>query len=293
MTSMRLVAGTLTAITALASASALDAQGRGQLQLAGAMTQSQPGPLEKRAKPITPENPVPRRVIFVAPQYPPEAASTGARTTVTLRITLDELGRMGELRLASAPLLGSFVPNPPGDPQLMPIVFNAFANAAMAAVRQWQYDPPADGPISFDVSILFGPDGEPRVVSHGTPVGSPQIGFAGAPPPPPAPPPPGPPPPWVEGAVRVGGAVTQPTKITHVSPVYPAAAQQARVMGVVILEARIEPDGRVINARVLRSIPLLDEAAPTAVKQWEFTPTLLNGNPVPVIMTVTVQFSLS
>jgi len=291
MTSMRLVAGTLTAIAVLASASSLDAQGRGQWQLAGAMTQSQPGPLEKRAKPITPENPVPRRVIFVAAQYPPEAASTGARATVTLRITLDELGLMGELRLASAPLLGSFVPNPQGDTQLTPLVFNAFATAAMNAVRQWQYDPPADGPISFDVSISFGPDGEPQVVSHGMPARNPQIAFAGAPPPPP-PPPPGPPPPWLDGAVRVGGAVTQPTKVRHVNPVYPPAAQQARVMGVVILEARIEPDGKIINARVLRSIPLLDEAALAAVKQWEFTPTLLNGNPVPVIMTVTVQFSL-
>jgi protein TonB len=63
-------------------------------------------------------------------------------------------------------------------------------------------------------------------------------------------------------------------------------------MGVVILEARIEPDGRVLNARVLRSIPLLDEAALEAVRQWEFTPTLLNGSPVPVLMTLTIQFSL-
>jgi protein TonB len=49
----------------------------------------------------------------------------------------------------------------------------------------------------------------------------------------------------------------------------------------------------VQDARVLRSIPLLDQAALDAVKQWEFTPTLLNNVPVPVIMTVTVQFTLS
>jgi protein TonB len=48
----------------------------------------------------------------------------------------------------------------------------------------------------------------------------------------------------------------------------------------------------VQDARVLRSIPLLDQAALEAVKQWEFTPTTLNGVPVPVIMTVTVQFTL-
>jgi len=64
------------------------------------------------------------------------------------------------------------------------------------------------------------------------------------------------------------------------------------VQGVVILEALLGPDGNVQDARILRSIPLLDQAAIDAVKQWEFTPTLLNGTPVPVIMTVTVQFSL-
>ena len=60
-----------------------------------------------------------------------------------------------------------------------------------------------------------------------------------------------------------------------------------------IIEATIGVDGRVVNARILRSVPLLDDAALDAVRQWEYTPTLLNGVPVPVIMTVTVQFTLS
>jgi protein TonB len=64
------------------------------------------------------------------------------------------------------------------------------------------------------------------------------------------------------------------------------------VQGIVIIEATIGPHGKVQEAKVLRSIPLLDQAALDAVKQWEFTPTLLNGVPVPVIMTVTVQFTL-
>jgi len=83
-----------------------------------------------------------------------------------------------------------------------------------------------------------------------------------------------------------------PTKTKDVAPVYPPIAQSARVQGVVILETLIGANGRVEDARVLRSIPLLDQAALDAVRQWEFTPTLLNGNPVPVIMTTTVQFSL-
>jgi TonB family protein len=69
-------------------------------------------------------------------------------------------------------------------------------------------------------------------------------------------------------------------------------ALAAKVQGAVVLEARIEPDGRVGEVQVLRSIPLLDQAAIDAVRQWAYTPTLLNGQPVPVVMTVTVQFSL-
>ena len=101
-----------------------------------------------------------------------------------------------------------------------------------------------------------------------------------------------PPPPPPQAPVRVGGNIKPPTKTRDVKPVYPAIAQSARVQGVVIIEATIGPDGRVKDAKVLRSIPLLDQAALDAVKQWEFTPTLLNGVPVPVIMTVTVNFTL-
>jgi len=59
---------------------------------------------------------------------------------------------------------------------------------------------------------------------------------------------------------------------------------------VVIVEATIGPDGKVIDAKVLRSIPLLDQAALDAVQQWEYTPVLLNGVPVPVVITVTINF---
>ncbi len=93
--------------------------------------------------------------------------------------------------------------------------------------------------------------------------------------------------------VRIGGTIRQPQKVHNVDPVYPAIAQAARVQGIVILEATLSPDGRISNARILRSIPLLDQAALEAVRQWQYTPTLLNGLPVPVIMTITVMFTLS
>ena len=90
----------------------------------------------------------------------------------------------------------------------------------------------------------------------------------------------------------MGGNIKAPQKIRDVRPVYPPIAQSARVQGVVIIEATIGLDGRVTDAKVLRSVPLLDQAALDAVRKWEFTPTLLNGVPVPVIMTVTVNFTL-
>jgi TonB family protein len=93
-------------------------------------------------------------------------------------------------------------------------------------------------------------------------------------------------------AVRVGGKIKPPTKTKDVKPVYPAAAKSARVAGTVIIEATIGANGKVLNAKVLRSVAGLDQAALDAVKQWEYTPTLLNGAPVPVVMTVTVNFRL-
>ena len=93
--------------------------------------------------------------------------------------------------------------------------------------------------------------------------------------------------------MRVGGNIKAPTKIKYVKPVYPALAMSARIQGVVIVEGTVGEDGRVSYARVIRSIPLLDQAALDAVRQWEFTPTLLNGVPVPVIMTMTVNFTLA
>jgi len=91
-------------------------------------------------------------------------------------------------------------------------------------------------------------------------------------------------------AVRVGGKIEPPIKMNDVKPVYPAIAQNAGVTGAVIIEATVGADGRVIDAKVLRSIPLLDQAALDAVRQWEYKPTLLNGVAVPVIMTVTINF---
>jgi periplasmic protein TonB len=106
-------------------------------------------------------------------------------------------------------------------------------------------------------------------------------------------PPPSPPVPVApREPVRVGGTVTAPAKVFDVAPIYPVIARSAGLEGTVILQATIGLDGRVEGLQVLRSAPLLDDAALTAVRQWRYTPTRLNGQPVVVIMTVTVSFRL-
>jgi protein TonB len=104
---------------------------------------------------------------------------------------------------------------------------------------------------------------------------------------------PPPPPPPVQKPVRIGYGIREPKRIVNVTPEYPEVARRAGVQGVVILEAVLDVSGRVQSVRVLRSTPLLDSAAIKAVQQWRYTPTELNGVPVPVLMTITVQFTLA
>jgi len=90
----------------------------------------------------------------------------------------------------------------------------------------------------------------------------------------------------------IGGKITAPRKLVEARPVYPPLALQAHVEGIVFIRAIIGPTGMVENAEVLRGVPLLNEAALDAVRQWRYTPTQLDGVPISVIMTVTVTFTL-
>jgi protein TonB len=94
--------------------------------------------------------------------------------------------------------------------------------------------------------------------------------------------------------VRVGGVVRQPGKLKDVPPLYPAAMRDAGLEGVVPMEALIRQDGSVASVRTLSAAvhPSFARAAEDAVRQWVFTPTTLNGQPVEVQMTVSVRFSL-
>ena len=128
------------------------------------------------------------------------------------------------------------------------------------------------------------PIGSVDGIDGGVAFGSDAVGGSAPPPPPPPPP--------VQAPQRLHSGIVAPRKVVDVAPVYPAYAQQARKEGVVILETVIDANGGVESVRVLRSVPLLDQAAVEAVRQWRFTPAMLNGQAVPVVMTVTVNFTL-
>ena len=90
--------------------------------------------------------------------------------------------------------------------------------------------------------------------------------------------------------VRVGGDVQEAKLRYKVAPVYPAIAVQAHASGSVLLEAEIDEEGNVANVRIISGHPLLVNAAAEAVKQWKYSPTVLNGEPQTVLATVTVIF---
>jgi protein TonB len=91
----------------------------------------------------------------------------------------------------------------------------------------------------------------------------------------------------------VGGQIKAPIVARRVEPVYPNLAAHAHIRGVVILEAQVDREGRVVDVTVLRTVhKLLDEAAIEAVRQWRYQPLVLNGIPEPFVLTVVLTFNL-
>ena len=235
----------------------------------------------------------PKLVKQVDPIYPEEARKAGVEGVVIMEATTDLYGRIAGVKvLRSIPLLDQ---------------------AAMDAVKQWVYEPMVvDGKprgVIFTVTVRFTLDEQKKSKVGGvvggviggvrggvaTGVGG---GVAGG----------------VEGGVSGGAAaggmsaqelqkyegdavravddIKPPRLIKEVAPVYPQIARQARVEGMVILEAKTDEQGNVIGVRVLRSIPLLEQAAIEAVKQWKYEPLVIDGKPRKVLFTVTVRFML-
>ncbi|HZU41599.1 MAG TPA: TonB family protein, partial [Terriglobales bacterium] len=93
--------------------------------------------------------------------------------------------------------------------------------------------------------------------------------------------------------VRVSQGVTQGLLIHKVQPSYPPLARQARIQGSVVLQAVISKEGTIEGLKLISGHPMLAPAAIDAVKQWRYKPYILNGEPVEVDTTITVNFTLS
>jgi TonB family protein len=137
--------------------------------------------------------------------------------------------------------------------------------AAIEAVRQWVYEPLLiDGKptkVLFTVTVRF-QLGEKDIEK------------------------------FAQGAVKVKDQINPPKLVKSVDPVYPEIARQAKIEGVVILQARTDVQGRVKDAMVLRSVPLLDQAAIAAVRQWVYEPLVIDEQAKEAVFTVTVRFAL-
>jgi TonB family protein len=238
----------------------------------------------------------PRRTLLtVTPRYPPEAERLGLEGTVDLRLTVNAAGDVTRTeRVRSTMELRPDDEN--GAERVEYYAKNpfAFASESERAAKAWRFEPAKTRmTVVVSFAFTFKDSSEPAgagAFPAGLPTLSPVPGLSR----------PGPAPAPAVGArgtsssqrVRVGGAIKPPVRLVNVNPEYPEEAQAARIEGTVILEIVIGVDGSVIDARVLRSIPELDQAAIDAVLQWVYEPTLLNGEAVEVEVTVTVNFTL-
>ena len=223
-------------------------------QLAGdaAGFDSMPGPLERMAIKPSLDVPAPRRTLAIGPAWPAGVPELRFR----VHLVLDAGGHVAEARLVTM----QAGPTPRAGFEAE--VANARA-AVLDAVKQWQFDPPLQAPMLLVTDVSSGA-GEPRTAAATSP----------------------------RQPIRAGGNIPPPRKVYEVKPIYPAEAMDAKVQGVVVVDCTIATDGSVSDARVVQSVPMLDDAALAAVRQWRFTPTLLNGEPVPIEVTLTINFTL-
>jgi protein TonB len=200
-------------------------------------------------------------------------------------------------RLPEVPTMMAFVAAPPEPPPPPPPPAPPAAKRPKPApkvdapVDRPQFAAPIEEPseISAVPSDDEGDIGVPGGVEGGIPGGvvGGVVGGLPEPPPPPAPPP------APRVPVRVGGQITQPQLVKRVEPEYPALAVKAHIQGIVILEATVNEEGEVTDVRLLRSAnPLLDREAMAAVRQWRYSPVVLNGIRVPFILSVSLSFYL-
>jgi TonB family protein len=244
----------------------------------------QPGPLELLAQPITLENPLPSRLLGGPPVYPGEAVGTGAAGTMVFRLMIDDAGTVAEARYIGHTRYA--LREVRGRLEAAPMLDSTFLAVTENALRGWLYEAPASAPVAIDVEFAFAGDGRVRLVWQGPAdleVRTAPVEEAADPNAPPLS--------TSHPDAPTVGTVQPPKRIKGASPRYPPEALAQHIEGTVIVEILIDTTGHVAETRLVRGQPELAPSAIDAVRQWEFTPTLVNGKPMPVILTTTVSFT--
>jgi protein TonB len=214
--------------------------------------------------------------LIAIPLLQPQALPLVPVNTMSLRVPTLDLTRS----------IGSFV-SQPHSPRIAP-PDSAVLTTPQAIPDKIPYIDEAPVPV-----LAFAPSFDGNGVGRALPSGGfiPGGPFAPAEPVQPVQPPP-PPPPAPTKITVIRRSVMEAASLIHqVKPEYPDIARRARVQGVVVMEAVINKDGAIDSLRVVSGNPLLNQAAVDAVKQWRYRPTLLNGEPVDVVTTITVTFT--
>lgn len=187
----------------------------------------------------------PKRIKAVPPAFPEKARQERVEGMVLLSVKVDKNGDVEDTLVLRSPS-------------------DLLEEAAIAAVKQWKYEPlileGKSRKVVFTVTVRFKLYPEIQDIS--------------------------------EGAVVAGDDISPPELLKRVDPIYPEDARQNGIQGVVILNLRTDEEGRVTQVEVLKSVPELDRAAIEAVKQWRYAPFFRDGKPKPVVFTVTVRFRL-
>ena len=214
-----------------------------------------------------------------------QATALGAIFVIPLLVVADKIPEIPSMMAFVA------VPPPPPPPPPPPApVAKQVAQSPTASINPTAAPVEAPAEITperpndegLDVGVAGGVEGGvPGGVVGGVVGGLPDV------------PPPPPPPPVAKAPVRIGGQIQTPALITRVEPAYPPIAVSAHVEGIVILEAIVGREGAVEEVKVLRSVhPVLDREAESAVRQWRYSPLVLNGTRERFVLTVTLSFHL-
>jgi len=195
----------------------------------------------------------PKIVNQVEPVYPEDARKQGIEGTVILEATADIEGNVQDVKVLRG--------------------VEGLNQAAVDAVKQWTYEPMMINgkpkPVVFTVTVRF------KLNDKGAKTGS-EGGVAGG---------------TASGAKRAGEG-QEPKIVKKVDPVYPEGARKQGLQGDVIIEATVDEAGNVKEAKVLRGVNGLNQAALDAVEQWTYEPAVVDGKPKAMKFTVTIRFKL-